>query len=54
MDYQELLKRTTELALEYLATLPERPVGLPVNYAEMLASLGGALPTEGQDTLPSA
>lgn len=52
MDNQELLKRTTEFALEYLATLPERPVGRPVNYAEMLASLGGALPTEGEEVLP--
>ncbi|MBI1766375.1 MAG: aspartate aminotransferase family protein [Acidobacteria bacterium] len=49
MDYQDLLKRTTELALDYLATLPERPVGRPVSYAELLEALGGALPAEGAD-----
>jgi glutamate/tyrosine decarboxylase-like PLP-dependent enzyme len=51
MNYQDLLQRTTELALEYLATLPERPVGRPVNYAGLLASLGGALPAQGEDSL---
>lgn len=51
MNYQDLLQRTTDLALEYLATLPERPVGRPVNYVGLLASLGGALPAEGEDSL---
>ena len=50
-NYQPLLKRTADLALEFLATLPERPVGQPVNYAEMLERMGGALPVEGEDSL---
>ena len=49
--YQDILQRTSELALAFLETLPERPVGRPVNYAEMLARLGGALPAEGKDAL---
>jgi glutamate/tyrosine decarboxylase-like PLP-dependent enzyme len=51
MHYQDLLKRTADLALEFLATLPERPVGRPVNYAELLAELGGALPVQGAASL---
>ncbi len=51
MDYQNLLKRTSDLAIEFLNGLPERPVGRPVNYAGLLASMGGALPCEGEDSL---
>lgn len=47
MDYQDLLNRTTELALAYLATLPERPVGQPIKQAGLVEALGGALPAEG-------
>lgn len=50
-DYQQLLKRTSDLALEFLETLPERPVGRPVNYAALLESMGGELPAEGEDSL---
>jgi glutamate/tyrosine decarboxylase-like PLP-dependent enzyme len=51
MEYQDLLTRTTELALDYLAALPERPVGRPVGAAALLETLGGALPAEGADAL---
>jgi glutamate/tyrosine decarboxylase-like PLP-dependent enzyme len=51
MNYQDLLKRTSDLALEFLGGLSERPVGRPVSYADMLASLGGALPDQGEDAL---
>ena len=49
MNYQELLKRTAELATKFLDELQERPVGRPVSYAEMLSRLGGALPAAGED-----
>jgi glutamate/tyrosine decarboxylase-like PLP-dependent enzyme len=51
MSYQDLLKRTADLALEFLATLPERPVGRPVDYAALLAEMGGVLPEQGEDSL---
>ncbi|MFN0084649.1 MAG: pyridoxal phosphate-dependent decarboxylase family protein [Blastocatellia bacterium] len=51
MNYQTILKRTSDLALEFLNGLPRRPVGLPVNYAGLLASMGGALPAKGEDSL---
>ena len=51
MSYQNLLKRTSDLALEFLNGLPERPVGRPINYAELLAKMGGALPDQGEDSL---
>ncbi len=51
MSYQNLLKRTSELAIEFLENLPERPVGRPVNYAGLLAQMGGELPDEGEDSL---
>jgi glutamate/tyrosine decarboxylase-like PLP-dependent enzyme len=49
MNYQDLLKRVSDLALEFLDSLPDRPVGRPVNYAGLLASMGGELPAEGED-----
>lgn len=51
MNYQNILKRTSDLALEFLNSLPERPVGRPVNYDGLLAGMGGSLPVEGEDTL---
>jgi glutamate/tyrosine decarboxylase-like PLP-dependent enzyme len=51
MNYEELLTRTTTLALEHLARLPERPVASPVAFAELLATMGGTLPTQGEAPL---
>ena len=51
MNYQYILKRVSDLAVEFLESLPERPVGRPVNYAGLLARMGGALPAEGEDAL---
>lgn len=49
MNYQHILKRVSDLAIEFLESLPERPVGRPVNYAGLLARMGGELPAEGED-----
>ncbi len=51
MTYHDLLKRTSDLALEFLGSLKDRPVGRPVNYAGLLANMGGSLPAEGEDPL---
>jgi glutamate/tyrosine decarboxylase-like PLP-dependent enzyme len=51
VNYQDILQRASDLALEFLESLPERPVGRPVNYAGLLAKMGGALPAEGEDAL---
>lgn len=51
MNYQDILKRTFDLSIEFLDSLPERPVGRPVSYAGLLANMGGALPEEGEDAL---
>ena len=49
MDRSDLLKRTTDLALEFLEGLPERRVGPAVSIEELRASLGGPLPESGED-----
>jgi glutamate/tyrosine decarboxylase-like PLP-dependent enzyme len=46
----ELLRRTAELAIGYLETLPERPVGRPVDVDALRATLGGPLPEDGAAT----
>ncbi len=46
-----LLKRTTELALEFLETLPHRRVGPIVPIEELRAALGGPLPEQGEEPL---
>jgi glutamate/tyrosine decarboxylase-like PLP-dependent enzyme len=51
MRCEELLTRTTALALEYLARLNERPVAHQVTFAEMLARMGGEFPAQGEDAL---
>jgi glutamate/tyrosine decarboxylase-like PLP-dependent enzyme len=48
----ELLRQTTELAIEFLASLDERPVHATATRAELLADLGGPLPRAGE--APSA
>ncbi|HKV09659.1 MAG TPA: aspartate aminotransferase family protein, partial [Thermoanaerobaculia bacterium] len=49
MDRRDLLRRTAEIALEFLDGLPERPVGVPVPAGDLRAALGGELPEAGQD-----
>jgi glutamate/tyrosine decarboxylase-like PLP-dependent enzyme len=47
----DLLRRTTELALEFLESLSERRVGPTVPIGELRAALGGPLPERGEDPL---
>jgi glutamate/tyrosine decarboxylase-like PLP-dependent enzyme len=51
MSYEDLLRRTTELSLEFLEGLPERRVGAPATLEELRSSLGGPLPERGEDPL---
>jgi glutamate/tyrosine decarboxylase-like PLP-dependent enzyme len=44
-----LLRRTAELAADYLEELPDRPVAKPVDLATLRAALGGPLPTAPAD-----
>jgi len=46
-----LLRRTAELAIEYLASLPERPVRVDHDVAAIRSSLIGPLPEDGEDPL---
>jgi glutamate/tyrosine decarboxylase-like PLP-dependent enzyme len=46
-----LLARTAEIASDYLESLSDRPVGLPVPVDELRSALGGALPESGADPL---
>ncbi|HJP83507.1 MAG TPA: aminotransferase class V-fold PLP-dependent enzyme [Fimbriimonadaceae bacterium] len=45
---ENLLRRTAEYAISYLAGLDERPVGKPVDVESMRRALGGDLPEDGQ------
>jgi glutamate/tyrosine decarboxylase-like PLP-dependent enzyme len=47
----ETLRRTTDLALEFLASLPERPVAATTTREELHAALGGPLPQDGEAPL---
>ena len=49
MDRSDLLKRTADLALEFLEGLPERRVGPVIPIDDLRASLGGPLPEQGED-----
>jgi glutamate/tyrosine decarboxylase-like PLP-dependent enzyme len=49
MSTRDLLRRTADLAADYLESLPERPVGLPVPVTELRQALGGPLPERGQE-----
>ena len=42
-----LLRRTTELAIEFLASLDDRPVAASAGRDQLLAALGGPLPRAG-------
>jgi glutamate/tyrosine decarboxylase-like PLP-dependent enzyme len=46
-----LLEKTHDLAIEFLDSLSERPVGRPVDFAALVESAGGPLPTEGEDPI---
>jgi glutamate/tyrosine decarboxylase-like PLP-dependent enzyme len=48
---ESLLRRTAGLAIDYLAALPERPVGPPVDDDGLRAALGGPLPDLGEAPL---
>jgi glutamate/tyrosine decarboxylase-like PLP-dependent enzyme len=48
---KDLLKRTADLALEFLDGLPARRVGPAVSIEELRAALGGPLPERGEDDL---
>ena len=43
------LQRAADLALTFLASLPTRPVGPPVDLTALRAALGGPLPVHGED-----
>jgi len=47
--HEEPLRRASELARSWLASLPERPVGVPVEPDELRARLGATLDVEGDD-----
>jgi glutamate/tyrosine decarboxylase-like PLP-dependent enzyme len=51
IDHRRLLRRTADLALEFLAGLPERPVSPPTDFAALRGTLGGAMPERGEDPL---
>lgn len=44
-----LLDRTAEIARQYIESLLDRPVGLPIPVEELRAALGGDLPDAGAD-----
>lgn len=46
-----LLRRTADLAADFLASLDERPVRARATREELLAGLGGPLPDDGQEPL---
>ena len=49
--YDPLLRRTAELAIDYLDGLPERPVGQPVDHHALVAALSKPLAEKGEDPL---
>lgn len=51
LNETELLTKTAELAQQFLASLPDRPVGRPVDFFEVLASMGTPLSSEGEPPL---
>ncbi len=48
MDHSSLLKRTADLAIEFLDGLPERRVGPAASIEDLRAALGGPLPEQGE------
>ena len=50
-SYGPLLKKAHDLAMEFLDTLSESPVGRPVDFAALVERAGGPLPTTGEDPI---
>src|SRR5262245_45929993 len=50
-DRDALLRRTTELAIDFLDRLPNRPVGRPVDLAKLRSGFGGPLPETAEADL---
>ena len=48
-DTERVLRRASELGLEFLAGLDERHVGAQTDDAGLVAKLAGPLPDEGED-----
>ncbi len=48
MSSRDLLRRTAEIAADYLEQLPERPVGSAISREEMRRALGGTLSDHGE------
>jgi glutamate/tyrosine decarboxylase-like PLP-dependent enzyme len=48
---RELLKRSYDIANEFLDGLRDRAVGLPLDFNTLLKEMGGPLPLEGEDSL---
>ncbi len=49
MTDEELLRKTADIALDYLAQLKDRPVAGTVDFSTLLANLGGPLSESGAD-----
>ena len=50
-DERELLRRTAEIAADYLESLDERPVFPTASVEDLARDLGGPLPDEPSDPL---
>ena len=50
-SYGALLEKTHDLAIEFLDSLKDRPVGRPVDFAALVESAGGPLPLRGEDPI---
>jgi glutamate/tyrosine decarboxylase-like PLP-dependent enzyme len=50
-SYRALLRRTHDLAIEFLDGVDQRPVGPSVDFAALVESVGGPLPAEGDDPI---
>jgi glutamate/tyrosine decarboxylase-like PLP-dependent enzyme len=48
---EALMRRTAELAVGFLDSLADRPVGAAASHEQLLAALGGPLPQDGMDPL---
>ncbi|MFI5227054.1 MAG: aspartate aminotransferase family protein, partial [Candidatus Limnocylindrales bacterium] len=51
MSDGELLRRTADLAQDFLDRLADRPVGLSTDLPALRAALGGPLPEHGEESL---
>ncbi len=49
MQHDPLLRRTAELAIEFLDTVADRPVGATAGHGDLLDALGGRLPDGPSD-----